>query len=98
MARLAAAVEEQDRWRVLVAVEVGRQLHPVTSQPDGSGCQELGHPGQRSDASTVGCDATRCSLMPLFELDGDRVVPTGLTRGPWDPTAMNGGAVAALVA
>ncbi|MBW8826855.1 MAG: thioesterase family protein [Acidobacteria bacterium] len=36
--------------------------------------------------------------MPLFERDGPRFVPTGLTRGPWDPNAMNGGAVAALVA
>src|SRR3954447_21396251 len=36
--------------------------------------------------------------MPLFERDGERFVPTGLTRGPWDHNAMNGGAVAALVA
>jgi hypothetical protein len=34
----------------------------------------------------------------LYERDGDRFVPTGLTRGPWDPNAANGGAVAALVA
>jgi acyl-coenzyme A thioesterase PaaI-like protein len=34
----------------------------------------------------------------LFERDGDKVVPTGLTRGPWDPNAMNGGAVASLLA
>ena len=34
----------------------------------------------------------------LFERDGDLYVPTGLTRGPWDPGAMNGGAAAALVA
>lgn len=36
--------------------------------------------------------------MPLFELDGHRFVPTGRTRGPWDPGAMNGGPVAALLA
>lgn len=34
----------------------------------------------------------------LFERDGDLYLPTGLTRGPWDPGAMNGGAAAALVA
>jgi len=32
----------------------------------------------------------------LFERDGDRFVPTPLTRGPWDPRAMHGGAPSAL--
>ncbi len=32
----------------------------------------------------------------LFERDGDRYVPTPLTRGPWDPRAMHGGAPSAL--
>jgi hypothetical protein len=36
--------------------------------------------------------------MHLFERDGDRFVPSQLTRGPWDPNAMNGGAVSALCA
>jgi acyl-coenzyme A thioesterase PaaI-like protein len=36
--------------------------------------------------------------MHLFEIDGDHFVPTGLTRGPWDPGFMNGGAVSALCA
>ncbi|HUZ09903.1 MAG TPA: thioesterase family protein [Acidimicrobiales bacterium] len=36
--------------------------------------------------------------MHLFERDGATFVPTGLTRGPWDPNAMNGGAVTALCA
>ena len=34
----------------------------------------------------------------LFERDGDRYVPTQLTRGPWDPRAMHGGAPSALFA
>lgn len=34
----------------------------------------------------------------LFHRDGDRYVPTALTRGPWDPNAMHGGAPAALLA
>ena len=34
--------------------------------------------------------------MHLFERDGSTFVPTGLTRGPWDPNAMSGGAVTAL--
>jgi hypothetical protein len=32
----------------------------------------------------------------LFERDGDRYIPTALTRGPWDPRAMHGGAPSAL--
>jgi hypothetical protein len=32
----------------------------------------------------------------LFERDGDRYVPTPLTRGPWDSRAMHGGAPSAL--
>src|SRR5690348_3894888 len=32
----------------------------------------------------------------LFEREGDRYVPTPLTRGPWDPRAMHGGAPSAL--
>jgi hypothetical protein len=34
----------------------------------------------------------------LFEIDGDIVVPSELTRGPWDPRAMHGGPPAALLA
>ena len=34
----------------------------------------------------------------LFERDGDRYVPTPLTRGPWNPNAMHGGAPSALFA
>ena len=34
----------------------------------------------------------------LFERDGDRYAPTPLTRGPWDPRAMHGGAPSALFA
>jgi hypothetical protein len=33
----------------------------------------------------------------LFHADGDGFVPTELTRGPWDPNAMHGGAPAALL-
>lgn len=35
---------------------------------------------------------------PLFERDGDRLTPTHLTVGPWDPGHCHGGAPAALVA
>jgi hypothetical protein len=34
----------------------------------------------------------------LFERDGDRYAPTELSRGPWDPRAMHGGAPSALFA
>ena len=34
----------------------------------------------------------------LFERDGDRYAPSQLTRGPWDPLAMHGGAPSALFA
>lgn len=33
----------------------------------------------------------------LYVPDGDAFVPTGLTRGPWDPGAQHGGAPAALL-
>lgn len=34
----------------------------------------------------------------LFDRDGDRFLPTELTRGPWDPDSCHGGAPAALLA
>lgn len=34
----------------------------------------------------------------LFEPDGDRLVPTELSRGPWSPDALHGGPVAAVAA
>ena len=34
----------------------------------------------------------------LFDLDGDRFVPTKWGRGPWDPRHLHGGTVAALLA
>lgn len=34
----------------------------------------------------------------LFTFDGDRIVPTELSRGPWSPNALHGGPVAALLA
>jgi Thioesterase-like superfamily len=34
----------------------------------------------------------------LFERDGNRYIPTPLTRGPWNPRAMHGGAPSALFA
>lgn len=37
-------------------------------------------------------------LGPVFHLDGDRLVPTELARGPWDPHAQHGGPVAAALA
>lgn len=35
---------------------------------------------------------------PLFERDGDDWLPGELTRGPWDPNALHGSAVGALIA
>jgi hypothetical protein len=35
---------------------------------------------------------------PLFALDGDAFVPSGLARGPWSADALHGGPVAALLA
>jgi Thioesterase-like superfamily len=35
---------------------------------------------------------------PLYRRDGDRYVPSGHTRGPWDPAAQHAGAPAALLA
>ena len=43
--------------------------------------------------STTGADAPA-----LFVPDADRLVPTDRSRGPWSPTALHGGPVAALVA
>jgi hypothetical protein len=34
----------------------------------------------------------------LYQRDDDLYLPTGATRGPWDPAAQNGGAVSALAA
>lgn len=34
----------------------------------------------------------------VFHVDGDRLVPTALARGPWDPNAQHGGGPAALFA
>lgn len=34
----------------------------------------------------------------VFQHDGERFVPTGLSRGPWDENAQHGGAPAALLA
>jgi hypothetical protein len=36
-------------------------------------------------------------LTALFDVDGDRFVPTDLTRGPWTPDAQHGGPPAALL-
>jgi acyl-Coa thioesterase superfamily protein/acyl-CoA thioesterase superfamily protein len=35
---------------------------------------------------------------PVFHRDGDRFVPTGHARGPWDPGQLHGGAPGALIA
>jgi hypothetical protein len=45
---------------------------------------------------------TRCPAVPeavdaLFQVDGDFVVPTILTQGPWDPGAQHGGPVCAVL-
>jgi hypothetical protein len=37
-------------------------------------------------------------MEPLFTPDGDTFVPSEITRGPWDPNAMHGGAPGALLA
>src|SRR3954447_14521424 len=38
------------------------------------------------------------SVDPLFRVDGEEIVPTELSRGPWDPNALHGGPTAALLA
>ena len=38
------------------------------------------------------------AIEPVFLRDGERFVPTGHARGPWDPGSLHGGAPAALVA
>jgi hypothetical protein len=38
------------------------------------------------------------SAEPIFRRDGEVIVPSGHTRGPWDPAAQHGGAPAALLA
>jgi hypothetical protein len=35
---------------------------------------------------------------PIFRRDGELLVPSGHTRGPWDPSSQHGGAPAALLA
>jgi hypothetical protein len=37
------------------------------------------------------------TVEPLFHSDGDRFVPTELTRSPWGPDSLHGGAPAALL-
>src|ERR1700674_2105964 len=37
-------------------------------------------------------------MAALFEVDGDRFVPTSSSRGPWDPGFLHGGPVAMLAA
>ncbi len=37
-------------------------------------------------------------MSSLFVADGDRLVPTDLARGPWDPDALHGGPTSALLA
>jgi hypothetical protein len=37
------------------------------------------------------------AVTSLFTVDGDRVVPTEYSRGPWDPRSCHGGPIAALV-
>ena len=43
-------------------------------------------------------DSTAGAADALFVPDGDRLVPTEYSRGPWSPGALHGGPVAALVA
>ena len=43
-------------------------------------------------------DATERATSLFRRLDGNVVVPTDLARGPWDPKALHGGPVAALLA
>jgi hypothetical protein len=42
--------------------------------------------------------ALTVALEPIFRREGDWFVPTGHSRGPWDPGAQHGGAPAALLA
>lgn len=42
--------------------------------------------------------ALTVALEPIFRRDGEWFVPTGHSRGPWDPNSQHGGAPAALLA
>src|SRR5690348_2932567 len=43
-------------------------------------------------------DAAIATHKALFVVAGEEVVPTELSRGPWDPNALHGGPTAALLA
>ncbi|MGZ4707139.1 MAG: thioesterase family protein [Acidimicrobiales bacterium] len=50
----------------------------------------MGEPGEEETAAA--------EASAVFEPDGERYVPTEAARGPWDPEALHGAAVAALLA
>src|SRR4051812_45126700 len=54
-------------------------------------------PGAPPSAARTSVVGSVPAVAALFEPDGERIVPTGLARGPWDPGALHGGPVAALV-
>src|ERR1041384_2000773 len=58
------------------------------------GRSSAGGRGRRRGGGRAEDPIERCGA--LFERDGDRYIPTPLTRGPWDPRAMHGGAPSAL--
>lgn len=55
-------------------------------------------PGNGTPAVRPGDLAVTGGVTAVFETDGERFVPTGIARGPWDPGAQHGGAPAALLA
>ncbi|MGZ4694217.1 MAG: hypothetical protein ACXWA3_11385, partial [Acidimicrobiales bacterium] len=50
----------------------------------------MGEPGEEETAAA--------EASAVFGPDGERYVPTEAARGPWDPEALHGAAVAALLA
>src|SRR4051812_42825407 len=56
-------------------------------------------PGAGRMAAKLPCRVPMAELPPaLYEPDGDVLVPTALTRGPWDPRHQHAGPPSALLA
>src|SRR5919108_4856364 len=56
-------------------------------------------PGAWKVTARISRHTLRCAPMAasFYELDGARLLPTELTRGPWDPDAQHAGPPAALL-
>ena len=62
------------------------------------GCRDRRHVVRAAPRDPQGASLSPAAVEPIFRRAGERFVPTGHARGPWDPDALHGGAPAALVA